>query len=1455
MRRIGILLGALLLFLSLPAQAQSIWQQAVPIAFDQVVHDTLLGRPNQITDYSPGNLSLPTPDRIYTFVVLQATYVEITINSGDSTSILLLNDSSATTLRGRAAAPSNVRRLGIGPGRHYLVAESVDTTVDFVLKLKKVPQGEPVYFSGEDTIRCGLSKTGSISAGPMDSVHFYSQPIAPEFTSSDRFSAFGKVKSYTMILLDSQYIYIQDYSVNQRFTYFISGDSSNSSIVAMAPRNAPPQKTGPGKYWLYVVSEDTSDAYTLLVTCSHEFPFKNIATFAEDLPSDGHVYGNSSAFPEIGYYFWYKGRIYLSRRKAAVYKAMLPNTGESIPIYQKNNNGTHGIEFYDSEGGYEKARFNRFDSPLGVTVAGSTGYFVVEQASNSFFDPWDAFDLTLSNVCAPEVDNNPTFFLTNFKINGRGDALYPLPPQSGYRFYTSLPDYPLNLYIGTNNAIDRSSSRDTYCNMYIDFNRDGDFDDPSETIYIQNRAQRWVKHNILLPETNPVYFGALGKSLVMRIITSATPITRGPCDSLGAAHVVDMFVKFTDNFPPPKAVDFQWVRIASDDNDDRFVRVRNVADSSVYVAGCHTSNTDSSNLRLPASRYYFQQEGLPGQGSSFRGGTYQYIQRQGIVSKYGRDGSLLWTTHFQASGTFPLSPGKVDVTGLSIDPAGNVYAAGTFTNSLRILQPGGEVDSLTSAGGTDGFIAKFHPDGRLVYAFRYGGPGEDASTSIEADSTGVFLSGSFSQTMNLAGLTGPSATLTSRGSTDAFLAAFSDSGAFRWAIQGGGPGRDIGTGVALNRQGSRYLAGEYRDSLRFTSTIVADSGFSLRSRGGADGFVLAISDSGQIHWAKSFGGPGDEIVRDVAADPRGTGIVVVGGFRQTSTFDDSTLTSRGLADAYALRLSDSGSVDWVSQGGGSRDDIAYGVRLDHAGNLWVALTFQGSVPSLFGSAGMQALGGNDGALIRLDASTGQSQNAELIATIPGYSDDQALGIDTADGSGALVAGYTSGSNFGRLGYFRNMHYILPNAFIARYSAPLLTSCLLPTPTLTTNSPVCQGDSLLLTATNVPPYAYAHLTGPGGYSLMADSGQIPAIPLSAAGTYTLTVTSRVQLCARSDSSLVVVNPKPVQPLAISDTICGTGRGLLATLNHPPADTVHWYDSSGSNLLYTGPSFTTPIVESSTTYQVAYQSLEGCRSDTQSVFVKVNPLPEVHLDPIGVTHFCAYDSVTLYAYGAYGATGLLYQFFRNGTPLTNATGTSLVIHDSSRYSVLITDVRGCSAMSDTLRLRVDPVPPAPTITVQQQAFGILLTSSSPIGNHWFRNGNLLPRATDSTILVVNVNGTYSCVVSWGDCYSPSSPGVLVIVTDLNKMLGGNGLSMLLTPNPTNGHALLTLSGIRETDEVQLRVTDVLGRTVWMESSTSSETLVSYPIDLSSLPKGIYTLHTVTTSGTVSRRLEIE
>ncbi len=74
-------------------------------------------------------------------------------------------------------------------------------------------------------------------------------------------------------------------------------------------------------------------------------------------------------------------------------------------------------------------------------------------------------------------------------------------------------------------------------------------------------------------------------------------------------------------------------------------------------------------------------------------------------------------------------------------------------------------------------------------------------------------------------------------------------------------------------------------------------------------------------------------------------------------------------------------------------------------------------------------------------------------------------------------------------------------------------------TITSNSPVCDGDVILLSGTSVAAISYSW-TGPGGFFSNAQNVSIPASPLTA-GTYTLTAELTTG-CLMSQKTEVVVN---------------------------------------------------------------------------------------------------------------------------------------------------------------------------------------------------------------------------------------------------------------------------------------------------------------------------------------------
>jgi hypothetical protein len=78
----------------------------------------------------------------------------------------------------------------------------------------------------------------------------------------------------------------------------------------------------------------------------------------------------------------------------------------------------------------------------------------------------------------------------------------------------------------------------------------------------------------------------------------------------------------------------------------------------------------------------------------------------------------------------------------------STLVAGSFEGRLRL--PDGSV--LESAGGLDAFVVKIDDRGRILYAQRFGGPGDETSTSIAADRQGgAIVVGTFSEGFDFAG--------------------------------------------------------------------------------------------------------------------------------------------------------------------------------------------------------------------------------------------------------------------------------------------------------------------------------------------------------------------------------------------------------------------------------------------------------------------------------------------------------------------------------------------------------------------------------------------------------------------------------------------------------------------------------------------------------------------------------
>jgi hypothetical protein len=349
------------------------------------------------------------------------------------------------------------------------------------------------------------------------------------------------------------------------------------------------------------------------------------------------------------------------------------------------------------------------------------------------------------------------------------------------------------------------------------------------------------------------------------------------------------------------------------------------------------------------------------------------------------------------------------------DTSGGVYVIASFKGLTALAG-----SSFSSVGGVDMLVARFDEERELDWIRQLGGAGDDASIYAALDPAGdLVLVGHTSGGFDMgAGM------LNTGGARSRYVAKLrnADGGcAFSVLMPNAGvatPEVDWWHTVAVDADGNVLVSGKLYSHL--------DAGaIRLSSFGSSDPYVVKLSPTGAVLWARSWGSPGEDSSHGVAVDadgnvfvlvsfdqtlslggdpfvPRGSfdaalvkldpdgdhvwsrhyggssydlpgrlavdvdgNAIMAGHFWQSTLLDDTQLSSRGEWDAYLAKVSGAGEVMWARQIGGAGTEHAWGVAADADGNLLVSGIFDATTD--FGEGERANAGSNDAYVVKYDA--------------------------------------------------------------------------------------------------------------------------------------------------------------------------------------------------------------------------------------------------------------------------------------------------------------------------------------------------------------------------------------------------------------------------------------------------------------------------------------------------------
>lgn len=400
------------------------------------------------------------------------------------------------------------------------------------------------------------------------------------------------------------------------------------------------------------------------------------------------------------------------------------------------------------------------------------------------------------------------------------------------------------------------------------------------------------------------------------------------------------------------------------------------------------------------------------------------------------------------------------------------------------------------------------------------------------------------------------------------------------------------------------------------------------------------------------------------------------------------------------------------------------------------------------------------------------------------------------------------------------------------NTPATTNVIINQATINSNSSVCEGSAISLSASNISGASY-YWTGPNGFS---STSQNPTVSTTAttnmAGVYSVYTTANGCTSPIPGTIDIVVKPKPTTPIPSNNGPVCVGNNLSLSVPSIAGATYQWTGPNGFTSTIQNPNVSTSASALMGGVYNVVTTIDGCSSNAGSTTVQINKITSTNNGPV-----CSGTPLSL---GTTAITGATYSWTGpNGftstqqNPIVSANSTSAM---AGVYSVTST-VNGCTSPSSVTIASINPSPVTPIVT----QIANILYSSLAIGNQWYNQNGKIIGAVNQNYTPTG-SGNYYVINTASGCSSTSSVFNYNVLANDEFILSND---LKIYPNPTNSKINIDFGNQFNFVGSQVKLSNILGQEFYNFKINQQKT----EIFLSSIAtKGLYFISIVNIEGKV-------